>query len=72
MLIAPVEVMEMPREKLRETVWERPHAYLKLLCDRDAFLDAARSNHLHLVYGNWITELEEVCAILGIRPVVVQ
>jgi len=71
MLIAPAEVVEQPREKLRETVWERPHAYLRLLCDRQAFLDAVRSNHIHLAYGDWVPELEEVCAILGIRPMVV-
>ncbi len=70
MLIAPADVVEMPREKLRETIWERPHTYLKLLCERDCFLDAVRSNHIHLVYGDWAAELAEVCAILGIRPVV--
>jgi L-fucose isomerase len=71
MLIAPCEVVDMPREKLRETIWERPHAYLKLLCDRDEFLGAVRSNHIHLVYGDWRAELQEACAILGVRPVVV-
>jgi len=68
MLIAPCEVVEFPREKLRDTIWERPHAYLRLLCDREAFLDAVRANHIHLVYGDWSVELEEVCAILDIRP----
>ena len=72
MLIAPVDVVEMPLETLRDTVWERPHAFLKLLCDRDAFLDAVRSNHIHLVYGDWKSELEEVCAILNIKPVVIE
>jgi L-fucose isomerase len=67
MLIAPAEVVEMPREKLKETIWERPHAYLKLLCNRDAFFASVRSNHIHLVYGDWIAELEEVCAIKGIK-----
>jgi L-fucose isomerase len=71
MLIAPCEVVEMSREKLRETIWERPHAYLRLLCDRDEFLSAVRSNHIHLVYGDWAAELTEACAILGVRPVAV-
>jgi len=71
MLIAPAEAVEMPREKLRETVWERPHAYLRLLCDRDEFLEAVRANHIHLVYGDYAAELAEVCAILGVRPVLV-
>jgi L-fucose isomerase len=69
MLIAPCEVVDMPREKLRETIWERPHAYLRLLCERDAFLSAVRSNHIHLVYGDWKEELWETCAVLGVRPV---
>jgi L-fucose/D-arabinose isomerase len=72
MLIAPVEVVEMPREKLRETVWERPHAYLKLLCDPAAFIDSVRSNHIHLVYGEWEAQLREVCAVLGVKVVEVR
>lgn len=69
MLVAPVEIVEFPREKLRETIWERPHTYMRLLCDRDEFLDAARSNHVHMVYGDWAAELEEICAILDIKPI---
>ncbi|NPV54149.1 MAG: hypothetical protein HPY71_11590 [Firmicutes bacterium] len=72
MLIAPVEVVELPRERLRETIWERPHAFLKLLCNRNEFIDAVRSNHLHMVYGDWIAELVEVCEILDFKPVVVK
>ena len=71
MLIAPAEVVEMPRERLRRTVWERPHTFLKLLCEWDDFLDAVRSNHLHLVYGDWVRHLEEVCQILDVKPVVI-
>jgi L-fucose isomerase len=72
MLITPVEVVEQPREILRKTVWERPHAFLRILADRDKFIGAVRSNHLHLVYGDYIEELEETCAILGVEPVVVR
>lgn len=72
LMIAPVEVVEQPREKLKETIWERPHAYLKLLCDRTNFFNSARANHVHLVYGDYMDELVEVCSILGIKPVVVK
>jgi len=72
MLIAPVEVVKMPREKLKETIWERPHAYLKLLCDRDDFFGAVRSNHIHLVYGDWSEQLAEACSIVDIKPVVLK
>ena len=71
MLIVPAEVVEMPREKLKETIWERPHTYMKLLCNRDEFFDSVRSNHIHLVYGDWIEEIKEICAILEIKPVVI-
>jgi len=72
MLIAPVEVVEMPREKLRDTIWERPHMFLKLLCNRDDFISKVQANHIHTVYGDWTEELVEMCSILGIRPVVVE
>lgn len=71
LFVAPVEVVDMPREKLRETIWERPHAYLKLLCDREAFFDGVRSNHIHLVYGDCRAELKEVCSILGVRATLI-
>jgi L-fucose/D-arabinose isomerase len=70
MLIAPVEVVKMPREKLKETIWERPHAYLKLLCDRDEFFGAVRSNHIHLVYDDWSEQLTEACRIVDVKPIV--
>lgn len=69
MMIAPCEVVEMPREKLRETIWERPHTFVKLLCDRDKFVNAIRSNHIHLVYGDYADELMEACNLLGIGHV---
>jgi len=72
MLIAPAEVVEVPRETLKKTIWERPHTFLKLLGDRDAFFDAVRSNHLHLTYGDWANELEEVCNILDIEPIMIE
>lgn len=71
MVIAPVEVVSMPREKLKETIWERPHSYLKLLCNKAEFFNAFPSNHLHMIYGDFRNELKEVCQILDIEPVVV-
>ncbi|MGQ9607878.1 MAG: hypothetical protein ACUVWN_01120 [bacterium] len=72
MLIAPFEAVEMPREKLKETVWERPHTFLKPLCDWDAFIDAVRSNHLNFVYGDLRSELVEVCKILDIKTIIIE
>ena len=69
MLIVPAVAVEQPREKLRETVWERPHVFIKLLGDRNDFFSKIRSNHIHMVYGNYVDELKEICDILGIVPV---
>lgn len=70
MLIVPVDVVKQPREKLKESTWERPHTFFRPLCDRDAFLQSIRSNHIHLVYGDWVEHLKEICGILGIKPIV--
>jgi len=72
MLIVPAEAVETPREKLRETIWERPHTYFKLLCDRNNFFEAIRSNHIHVAYGEWGDELIEVCKIFGIKSISVK
>jgi L-fucose/D-arabinose isomerase len=72
MLIAPAEAVYMPREKLMETIWERPHTYFKLLCNKNNFFEAIRSNHIHVTYGVWEDELKEICNILKIKPVVVK
>lgn len=72
LMVAPAEVVGMPREKLKETIWERPHAYLKLLCDRTNFFGSAKANHIHLAYGDHAEALVEVCSILGIKPVEVK
>lgn len=72
MMIVRVEVVERSKDLLKEFLWERPHAFMKLKCDRDRFMKSLRSNHIHLAYGDWVPELKEVCEILGIKPVVVE
>jgi L-fucose isomerase len=71
MMIAPAETIYRDRETFRNFMWERPRSFVRLLCDRDSFLDAIRSNHVHAVFGDWTAELVEVCKILGIESVVV-
>lgn len=72
MLITRASAVEMPREKLRETIWERPHTYFRLDCDRQRFFEAVRSNHIHVVYGDWAEDIAEACRVLGVTPVVVE
>lgn len=72
MMIAPCEIIEMPREKLHETIWERPHTFVRLLCDREEFISAVRSNHIHLAYGDHTPALEEACKVLGVKSVILK
>lgn len=72
MLIMPVDVVKQPRERLKESTWERPHTYFKLNCSKEAFFENVRSNHIHLVYGDYVRHLEEVCKILDIEPVILK
>jgi L-fucose isomerase len=72
MLIAPVESVNQPREKLKNLIWERPHTFLNLLCDRDKFFSSVHSNHFHLIFGDYSEELHELCRILKINPVVLE
>ena len=72
MLIAGGECMDVPHEKLKETYWEfSPHAFVKLDADPRALARELRSNHLSLVYGDYVPHLQETCRVLGIRPIVV-
>lgn len=72
MLILSVDVVKQPRERLRESTWERPHTYFKLHCAKEVFFDNVRSNHIHLVYGDYTEQLKEVCKILDIEPVILK
>jgi len=71
MLIVTGEAISQPRERLKETVWERPHAFIRPNSTPQKFIKSIRSNHIHIVYGDYSQELEEVCKILGIEPIVV-
>ncbi len=70
------EFVRLAAEKERELVtavqpnW--PHAFTRLACRADTFLQAFPTNHIHGVYGDYVPELLQVCQILGIRPVVLE
>lgn len=69
MLIFAGETLEKPREQLRETIWEWPHAFIKMDCNPDEFLRQLRSNHIHFVYGDYEQELIHICEMLDIIPI---
>lgn len=62
---------DVPREKLHETTWEWPHAFIKLNPDHNAFLKNVRSNHIHMVYGNIVSELVVACESMNIKPIII-
>lgn len=70
MLIATGEALELPREKLREINWQQPQAFVKLDCDIQRLIKSVRSNHIHMVYGDYSRHLRELCSVLDIEPVV--
>lgn len=70
MLVVAGEALEMPLEKIRETNSQQPHVFVRPDCQQERFVGALRSNHIHLVQGDWKEELLVTCDVLGIKPVV--
>lgn len=69
MLVAGGESLKKTREDLKSTYWEfSPHSWIKLDAPVKAFLNDLRSNHLHVMYGDFRSELVHLCATLGIEP----
>jgi L-fucose isomerase len=66
--IAAGQSIEQPRDRLAEARERWPQAYIKLNTDDiERFIQACRSNHMHMVYGNYVQELKEVTQILGLE-----
>ena len=49
-----------------------PHAFCRMDCDMESFIQAINCNHIHGTYGNWVEELKVFCNAAGIEWVVVQ
>lgn len=72
MLITTGEALEMPLEKINETNSQQPHVFTRLDCRPENFIKVLRSNHIHVVEGDWKEELVTTCDVLGIEPVIPQ
>lgn len=70
MLVMSGEAIAFPRAKLAEVNAQQPQAFVRLSCSPDDFTGNLRCNHIHAVYGDYIAELEVLCSVLGIRPIV--
>lgn len=66
MMILPGETIPATKEELKPTGWSWPHAFVKIPLDLIRFLEIGASNHLHLVRGNYIEELKELCRLFEI------
>jgi len=72
MLVLAGEAVTYPREKLAEVNPQQPQAFIKLNCEPDDFIGELRANHIHVAYGDHIKELEVLCKVLGIRPIILK
>ncbi|MHB1347491.1 MAG: L-fucose/L-arabinose isomerase family protein [Candidatus Humimicrobiaceae bacterium] len=72
MLITTGNALETPLEKINETNSQQPHIFVKLDCNPENFIKNLRSNHVHVVKGDYEKELIITCEVAGIRPIVLQ
>lgn len=71
MQIIKGKALDLPPEKMNETSSKRPHIFVRLDCNQEDFINTLRSNHMHLVYGNYIQELLKTCEVLDIKPILI-
>ncbi len=69
MLITTGEALDMPLEKINETNSQQPHVFVRPDCSQENFINSLRSNHIHVVEGNYREELVTACEVLGIETI---
>jgi len=69
MQIANGTAYTQDKETFKEARDRWPHAFVTLEGDPDLFVQHLRSNHMHMVYGDVVEELLDLCEILGIEPI---
>ena len=69
LFISGGEAFEQPKEKFKEAKEVWPHAFIKMDDEPVSFIQEARSNHIHMIYGDYKKELFALCKILGIRTI---
>ncbi len=67
MFIIPGETINATKTELIPTGWSWPHAFIKMRLDLQRFLQVGASNHLHLVKGDYVSELKELCQLFQIE-----
>jgi L-fucose isomerase len=69
MQIANGQAVVQDKETFKEARDRWPHAFINIEGDPDLFIQHLRSNHLHMVYGDVVDALYDLCEILGIEPI---
>jgi L-fucose/D-arabinose isomerase len=69
MLILTADALDIPLEKINETNSQQPHVFATLNCKQENFIKELRSNHIHVVEGDYKQELITVCQVLDIKPI---
>ncbi|GAF74016.1 unnamed protein product, partial [marine sediment metagenome] len=47
-----------------------PWAFVEFSGDMENFIQNIRSNHIHMVYGDYIQQLKDVCGLLKVKPII--
>lgn len=71
MTVIAGEVVDMPEEVRASIPYTFPCARIKTALD-DSFLQSYDSNHVHLVYGDYVDSLREFCRMCGVACTVYQ
>ncbi len=72
MLITTGTAEERDREALREVNYQQPQAFIKLDCSAEGFLKELRSNHIHMIYGDYTEHMKIACKTLDIDVIIPQ
>ena len=69
MTIVPAELVDFGARNheiaaISQDNW--PHAFARFDCGVESFIESFHCNHIHGVYGDYVAELERLCAVLDI------
>jgi L-fucose isomerase len=66
MFVSLAEFVDMPREKMAETVMAWPHGYVRMNVEPADLINTYNTNHAHVVPGDHRRALQYYCEFMGI------
>jgi L-fucose/D-arabinose isomerase len=70
MVVVPAEFVDFGDDNERIAAISQdnwPHAFARFQCSVETFISQFHCNHIHGVYGQWVSELQMICRILNIE-----